>query len=67
LFLDEPLGSSDEERRSRIIDLLSRELTRVFDQVFLITHVDIEEPPGSTVIVMNEGRPEEIRKVPLQE
>ncbi|MEM4531446.1 MAG: SMC family ATPase [Thermofilaceae archaeon] len=67
LFLDEPLGSSDEERRSRIIDLLSRELTRVFDQVFLITHVDIDEPPGSTVIVMNEGRPEEIRKAPLQE
>jgi len=67
LFLDEPLGSSDSERRSRIIELLSKELTRFFDQVFLITHVDIDEPPGSTVIVMNEGKPEGIRKVPLQE
>lgn len=60
LFLDEPLGSSDAERRTRIIGLLSKELNSVFDQVFLITHVDIEEPPGSTVIVMEEGKPERV-------
>ncbi len=60
LFLDEPLGSSDSERRSRIVELLSRELTRLFDQVLLITHVDVDEPPGSTIIVMSDGRPERV-------
>lgn len=57
LFLDEPLGSSDTERRSRIVELLTRELTRFFDQVFLITHVDVEEPPGSIAILMEDGKP----------
>ncbi|MEM4853435.1 MAG: SMC family ATPase [Thermofilum sp.] len=57
LFLDEPLGSSDSERRSRIIELLSRELTRFFDQIFLITHVEIDEPPGSTIIELDDGKP----------
>lgn len=60
LFLDEPLGSSDAERRERIVNLLSRELTRLFDQLFLVTHVDVNEPAGSTVIVMEDGRPERV-------
>ena len=60
LFLDEPLGSSDQERRHRIVELLGRELTRFFDQVLLVTHVDIEEPPQSTVIVLEDGRVQEM-------
>ncbi|ABL78969.1 AAA family ATPase [Thermofilum pendens] len=60
LFLDEPLGSSDAERRGRIVELLARELTRFFDQVFLITHVDIEEPPGATVVEIEDGKPARI-------
>ena len=55
LFLDEPLGSSDQERRERIVELLASELTRFFDQVFLVTHVEVEEPPGSTVVVLENG------------
>lgn len=56
LILDEPLGSSDAERRNRIIEFLAGELTRFFDQLFIITHVDIEEPSGSKVIMLDEGR-----------
>ncbi|MFB0551131.1 MAG: AAA family ATPase, partial [Nitrososphaeria archaeon] len=39
LFLDEPLGSSDEIRRSGIIDLLRSDLSKNFRQIFLISHV----------------------------
>jgi len=56
LVLDEPLGSSDAERRNRIIEFLAGELTRFFDQLLIITHVDVEEPPGSRVIVLDDGR-----------
>lgn len=63
LFLDEPLGSSDSERRNKIVELLSKELTSFFDQVFLITHVDIEEPPGTTVIALEDGSLEKVYKV----
>ncbi len=56
LILDEPLGSSDTERRSRIVEFLSGELTRFFDQLFIITHVEVEEPSGSRVIMLDDGR-----------
>ncbi len=56
LVLDEPLGSSDADRRNRIIGFLAGELTRFFDQLLIITHVDVEEPPGSRVIVLDDGR-----------
>ena len=67
LFLDEPLGSSDQERRQQIVKLLANELTRVFDQVFLITHVEIEEPPNSTLIELVDGKVAETRRITLQE
>uniref|UniRef100_A0A7C1GMY1 SMC family ATPase n=1 Tax=Thermofilum adornatum TaxID=1365176 RepID=A0A7C1GMY1_9CREN len=67
LFLDEPLGSSDQERRQQIVKLLANELTRVFDQVFLITHVEIEEPPNSTLIELVDGKVAETRKITSQE
>jgi len=63
LFLDEPLGSSDAERRGWIVELLARELTRFFDQIFLVTHVEIEEPPGSTVILIDEGSVQRVYRV----
>ncbi|MEM3894259.1 hypothetical protein [Thermofilum sp.] len=67
LFLDEPLGSSDQERRQQIVKLLANELTRVFDQVFLITHVEIEEPPNSTLIELVDGKVAETRRITSQE
>jgi len=63
LVLDEPLGSSDAERRNRIIEFLAGELTRFFDQLLIITHVDVEEPPGSRVIVLEDGRVSRFRVV----
>lgn len=56
LILDEPLGSSDTERRNRIVKFLSGELTRFFDQLFIITHVEVEEPSSSRVIMLDDGR-----------
>lgn len=56
LILDEPLGSSDVERRNRIVSFLSEELTKFFDQLFIITHVEVDEPPGSRTIVLDGGR-----------
>jgi exonuclease SbcC len=67
LFLDEPLGSSDQERRQQIVKLLANELTRVFDQIFLITHIEIEEPPNSTLIELVDGKVAETRRITSQE
>ena len=67
LFLDEPLGSSDQERRQQIVRLLANELTRVFDQIFLVTHVEIEEPPNTTLIELADGRIAETREIKNQE
>ena len=64
LFLDEPLGSSDPERRRRILQLLNEELTRYFEQILLITHVETPEVPGATIVTMEEGRIQKIRKIP---
>ncbi|NAZ25275.1 MAG: hypothetical protein GU357_05915, partial [Thermofilum sp.] len=46
---------------------LANELTRVFDQVFLITHVEIEEPPNSTLIELVDGKVAETRRITSQE
>jgi len=56
LFLDEPLGSSDSERRKQILRLLSEELTKYFEQIILITHVEIPEVPNALLVTMEEGR-----------
>ncbi len=63
LVLDEPLGSSDVERRERIMKFFASELTRYFDQIFLITHVDVDEPPNSTVIYIEDGRITKVSRV----
>ncbi|MCC6064921.1 MAG: hypothetical protein LM576_02955, partial [Thermofilum sp.] len=67
LFLDEPLGSSDQERRERIVELLASELTRFFDQIFLVTHVEVEEPPGSTVVTIENGAIQRVHAVGASE
>lgn len=67
LFLDEPLGSSDQERRERIVELLADELTRFFDQIFLVTHVEVEEPPGSTVVTIDDGTVQRVHSVGASE
>ena len=56
LFLDEPLSSSDSERRRNILRLMSKVLTRYFDQIFLITHVEVEGEGDWTEISVENGR-----------
>lgn len=55
LFLDEPLSSSDRDRRKNIIDLLTRTLKDQFKQIILITHVDVDSE-GAKTISIEEGR-----------
>ncbi len=44
IFLDEPLGSFDEERAAALLYLLTEgEIGRAFDQIFLISHVRVQE------------------------
>lgn len=44
IFLDEPLGSFDEERANALLYLLTEgEIARAFDQIFLISHVPVQE------------------------
>jgi len=56
LFLDEPLGSSDEERREGIIRLLNTELSARFKQIFLISHVADLQTEVQNVIRLENGR-----------
>jgi len=56
LFLDEPLGSSDEERREGIIQLLNTELSARFKQIFLISHVADLQTEVQNVIRLENGR-----------
>ncbi|MBI4672857.1 MAG: AAA family ATPase [Chloroflexi bacterium] len=44
IFLDEPLGSFDDERANALLYLLTEgEVGRAFDQIFLISHVPVPE------------------------
>ncbi len=57
IFLDEPLGSFDDERASALIDLLTAgEIARAFDQVFLISHVHVNERLFTHRLVLENGR-----------
>lgn len=56
LFLDEPLGSSDEERREGIIRLLNTELSARFKQIFLISHIADLQTEVQNVIRLENGR-----------
>ena len=55
LFLDEPLASSDEERRDGIIRLL-KELQSRFKQIFIISHIASLETEVQNIIRMENGQ-----------
>ncbi len=67
LFLDEPLGSSDKVRREGILELMHKELSQNFKQIFLISHVGDLEVEADTVIEMENGTVREVvtRKLSL--
>ncbi len=69
LFLDEPLGSSDQVRREGILALLRKELAQNFRQIFLISHVGDMEADADTIIQMDNGMVREVisRKPSLPE
>lgn len=57
IFLDEPLGSFDDERADALIYLLTEgEIARAFDQIFLISHVHVDERLFTHRIVLESGR-----------
>ncbi len=57
IFLDEPLGSFDQERAEALIYLLTQgEIARAFDQIFLISHVHVDERLFSHRVVLENGR-----------
>lgn len=56
IFLDEPLGSFDEERASALLYLLTEgEIGRAFDQIFLISHVPVQENKFTHKIRLESG------------
>lgn len=61
VFLDEPLGSSDEIRRSGIIEFLNYELSHKFKQVFLISNVGGLEAEIPAVITLEDGRAKSVQ------
>jgi DNA repair protein SbcC/Rad50 len=56
LWLDEPLGSSDEARRSGIVEYLSVNLSRLFSQIFIVSHVGGLEEQVANVIRLENGK-----------
>ncbi|GBC72122.1 putative DNA double-strand break repair Rad50 ATPase [Candidatus Calditenuaceae archaeon HR02] len=56
VFLDEPLGSSDEVRRSGIIVYIALDLTKKFSQIFIISHVGGLEEHVNHIIRLHEGK-----------
>lgn len=57
IFLDEPLGSFDEERADALISLLTEgEIAHAFDQIFLISHVHVDERLFTHRVMMEAGR-----------
>ncbi len=57
IFLDEPLGSFDAERADALIYLLTEgEIARAFDQIFLISHVHVNERLFTHRLVLENGR-----------
>ncbi|HYB75643.1 MAG TPA: SMC family ATPase [Nitrososphaerales archaeon] len=58
LWLDEPLGSSDETRRSGIVEYLSINLSRLFSQIFIVSHVGGLEEQVANIIRLEDGKPQ---------
>lgn len=56
IFLDEPLGSFDDERANALLFLLTEgEIGRAFDQIFLISHVPVQESKFTHRIRLENG------------
>ena len=56
VFLDEPLGSSDDVRRSGIVEYLASDLSKKFKQIFIISHVGGLEDHVQNTITLDEGK-----------
>ncbi len=57
IFLDEPLGSFDQERARKLLYLLVEgEIARSFDQIFLISHVQVDPGLFDYHITLDDGR-----------
>lgn len=56
LWLDEPLGSSDEIRRSGIVEYLNVNLSRLFSQIFIVSHVGGLEEQVNNVVRLENGK-----------
>ena len=56
VFLDEPLGISDEVRRSEIMNYLNSELSKKFKQTFIISHVGGLEEQVKNVIRLEDDK-----------
>jgi len=56
VFLDEPLGSSDDVRRSGIVEYLGSDLSKKFKQIFIISHVGGLEEHVQNTIMLDDGR-----------
>jgi len=55
MFLDEPLGSSDEARREGILKLLNTELSQSFKQIFLVSHISGLDEQVKHIIRLENG------------
>ena len=56
LFLDEPLASSDADRREGIIRFIKEDLSAKFKQIFIISHISDLESEVDHVIRLEDGR-----------
>lgn len=57
IFLDEPLGSFDDERANALLYLLTEgEIGQAFDQIFLISHVPVQESKFTHRIRLEHGQ-----------
>ncbi len=57
IFLDEPLGSFDEDRAYALVELLTHgEIAEHFDQIFVITHVLLREEFFDYYIHIEDGK-----------
>ncbi len=57
LFLDEPLGAFDSRRAEALIDLLCQgEVAGAFDQIFLISHIPVDEDRFDRTVALEGGR-----------
>lgn len=63
IFLDEPLGSFDEDRAKGLLYLLTQgEVAEFFDQIFVVTHVPIDEELFDEIYYVDNGKIIKINK-----